>query len=247
MTNHSIRGSRQSSRKSRSSKVDEGAEIDVMKDRIDITKQKSLQSSRNTRRLLEESQRMAAINSMNLSEQRDKLNNIEDNMNLVDVHADKAITKTDELEQLNKNFITSAANPLKYYHRSKNNRANEKHNKREKQVREELGQKRPSNSRLEETNDEIIQMNRQRGRSPNSKASRTRNNYLEGEENCQVEKEIDDNINFSSSALKNLKLMAMAQNEEIKAQNERIGNISKSTDAVSSKNKRTEKRLKKFE
>ena len=212
MTNRS--DSRQSSRRSKSSRVsnnnDDDMDIEIMKDRIDVTKQKSLQSSRNTRRRLEESERMAALNMSNISNQNDKLSNIEHNMDIAQLHTDKALTKTERLEQLNKNFITSSVNPLKYYHNSKHNRADSKHASKEKEYNER-GASNHSRSTLNEEREMIYNESDRRSQG----GRRGRKQLLEGEEDCEVEKEIDENIEYMSSSLSRLKAMALATNQEI--------------------------------
>eukprot|EP00835_Amoeboradix_gromovi_P000385 NODE_13_length_42895_cov_0.518413.p15 type:complete len:250 gc:universal NODE_13_length_42895_cov_0.518413:4644-5393(+) len=240
---HSQRASSKISDKSRSHRpASEKDEIEFMKDRINVTKEKSLDSSRSTRRRLEESERMAALNMSNISDQNDKLTHIEHNMNIADLHTDKAINKTERLEQLNKNFITSAANPLKYYHNAKHNSRNKKHDAKEKELKGAEIQS-PS-STLRDKREQIYNSSGDRNKS--SSGRRGRQQLLDGEEHCPIEREIDENVEFMSGSISRLKQMALAVNEEVSSQNQRIKNISSASDSVQSKTVRTERKLKKF-
>ncbi|ORZ36626.1 hypothetical protein BCR44DRAFT_1432267, partial [Catenaria anguillulae PL171] len=188
-----------------------------------------------------------------LQEQGDKLTQVEARMTDADYHANRAENKTQELQRLNKNFIASTfsfSNPFTKARRKEEKLRKEvDERKRVEQEHEEQRKAQRENARHMGTALDTAQGRHVPGQyggagpAPVTSGSRSRAHYLEGEEDCDKEREIDNNLDEISSGLARLKMMGMAMGESIERSNQQIDRIDRRTDTVNDRVKRTEAKL----
>ncbi|KAI9175297.1 Protein transport protein S9 plasma membrane t-SNARE [Blastocladiella emersonii ATCC 22665] len=219
---------------------------------IERVKDQSVDTSRSALRRIRETEEVAAGTARKLQEQTDKLTHVEQKMTEAEYHAHRAENKTQDLQRLNKNFIASAFSFSNPFTRSK---------RKEEKLRREIDEKR----RLEEEKEEQRKAGAAAHRAMETTiadaegrhtpghypsrsggangGSRSRAHYLDGEEDCDKEREIDSNLDEISAGLGRLKMMASAMGDSIEASSRQADRISRKTDGVTDRVRRTDAKL----
>ncbi|KNE62845.1 hypothetical protein, variant [Allomyces macrogynus ATCC 38327] len=219
---------------------------------IQQVKGESVQTSRSALRKIRETEEVAASSMRRLQEQNDKLTHVEERMTQAEYHAHKAENKTQDLQKLNKNFILSTFSFSNPFTRSK---------RKEEKLRKELEAKNKLAAEKEALRKENAAQQRNLetslndaegrhtpGHYPGASSSsaapqRSRADYLPEEENCEMEREIDSNLDEISSGLGRLKMMGLAMGDAIDQSNEQLGRIDRRTDQVHDRVQRTGAKL----
>lgn len=211
-------------------------DVEAIKQEIRFTKQESLSSTRNAIRIASEAEETGRNTLTRLGGQSEKLSGIERNLDISAAHARIAEDKARELKKLNRSmFAVHVSNPFNSKTRAEEEERKivERHEmereEREKNRRDAYDSAQRVNSALDKPGS---------GRKPNSKeqsrstiASRSPFSFEEDEEDTQMEKDIDANLNTLSDLTGRLKGLALATQTEIESQNKKLDQI---TDKVCS-------------
>eukprot|EP00835_Amoeboradix_gromovi_P003319 NODE_214_length_14327_cov_0.392325.p8 type:complete len:221 gc:universal NODE_214_length_14327_cov_0.392325:2625-3287(+) len=212
-------------------------EVNFMNERIERTKLKSLESSRQTVRKLKESEDMAERNVVALAQQSNQITNVEVGIAKVSLNADKAINRTDELKRLQKNFISSALNPGKVIVNWKRKRTIKEEEKKIEMVR------RMEITKLSENNSRANMVPHS---SKRHDSSYHRDSVAPDETHDIHEQEINRNLSYMSTSVKRLKEMTATMNAELESQNSRLTNTGKDALEMGTRVRTIETRLKKI-
>ncbi|KAJ3370685.1 hypothetical protein GGF31_003999 [Allomyces arbusculus] len=219
---------------------------------IQQVKGESVQTSRSALRKIRETEEVAASSMRRLQEQNDKLTHVEERMTQAEYHAHKAENKTQDLQKLNRNFILSTfsfSNPFTRSKRKEEKLRKELEAKNKLAAeKEELRKANQAQQRQLETSLNDAEGKHTPGHYPGASSSsaapqRSRADYLPEEENCEMEREIDSNLDEISSGLGRLKMMGLAMGEAIDQSNEQLGRIDRRTDQVHDRVQRTGAKL----
>jgi hypothetical protein len=220
---------------------DDDDDIEGIKLKINQTKKDTLDSTRNAVSKLKETEEIGERTLVKLGEQSEQIINVERQLDVADVHVNRAADQTSELKQLNKSiFAINIKNPFK----SKKNKEAELA-KVQEQYRQQSAQ------RGEQTNAAYQSKQRVEGAlrgatGGNARYQEDGSKYTFEDEDPSVENEINDNLDIMSDSLARLKGIAGAMNQEVAGQNERLDRISQKTDRVGEKLAVQSKRLDKF-
>ena len=214
----------------------EDSEIDFMNERIERTKIKTVESSRQTVRKLREAEEMAEKNIVSLGQQSNQITNVEIGVVKVSLNADKAINRTDELKQLNKNFIVSALNPGKVITNWKRKRAIKKEEKQIESVR------RMEVTKLSESKSRANVVPKARKDSYHYQ----RDSFAPEETHDIHEQEINRNLDYMSDSVRRLKEMTVTMNGELDTQNTRLAKTGKDALEMGTRVRHVETKLKKI-
>lgn len=207
----------------------EGDEEDVeaVKQEIRFVKQDSLASTRNAIRIGIEAEEQGRNSLARLGTQSEKLSSVERSLDVSAAHARIAEDKARELKKLNRSmFAVHVSNPF-----TSKSRAEEEERKimeRHELEREEREKVRRDVYESAQRVNGALNQNTGRGNKGPSKSSITsRSQYMfeEDEEDVQIEKDIDSNLNTLGDITARLKGLALATQAEIKAQNEKLDTI----------------------
>ncbi|KAJ3358074.1 hypothetical protein GGF32_000776 [Allomyces javanicus] len=219
---------------------------------IQQVKGESVQTSRSALRKIRETEEVAASSMRRLQEQNDKLTHVEERMTQAEYHAHKAENKTQDLQKLNKNFILSTfsfSNPFTRSKRKEEKLRKELEAKNKLAAEKEaLRKENQAQQRNLETSLNDAEGRHTPGHYPGASSSsaapqRSRADYLPEEENCEMEREIDSNLDEISSGLGRLKMMGLAMGDAIDQSNEQLGRIDRRTDQVHDRVQRTGAKL----
>ncbi|KNE61843.1 hypothetical protein AMAG_07119 [Allomyces macrogynus ATCC 38327] len=219
---------------------------------IQQVKGESVQTSRSALRKIRETEEVAASSMRRLQEQNDKLTHVEERMTQAEYHAHKAENKTQDLQKLNKNFILSTfsfSNPFTRSKRKEEKLRKELEAKNKLAAEKEaLRKENQAQQRNLETSLNDAEGKHTPGHYPGASSSsaapqRSRADYLPEEENCEMEREIDSNLDEISSGLGRLKMMGLAMGDAIDQSNEQLGRIDRRTDQVHDRVQRTGAKL----
>jgi protein transport protein SEC9 len=210
---------------------DDDEDVEAIKQEIRFTKQESLSSTRNAIRIASEAEEQGRTTLERLGGQSEKLSGIEKNLDVSAAHARIAEDKARELKKLNRSiFAVHVSNPF-----DRNARAEEEERKiteRHEQEREERERNRKYaydstqrvNSALNKPGSGRKLSGKDAGRSlPIS--TRSAFSFEEDEEDVQMEKDIDSNLNTLGDITSRLKGLALATQTEIQAQNKKLDQI----------------------
>ncbi len=215
--------------------MNEEMNIGYMNERIERTKVQSVESSRQTVRKLMEAEEMAEKNIDSLAGQSNQISAIEVGIKKVQLNADKAVNRTDELKQLNKNFMTSALNPGKLVTNWKRKRALKKEEKHIEQVKQfEVTKQSEINSKRADIPKALRQ---------DSKFTRE---HMAPDEQDIYEEEINRNMSYMSDSVKRIKEMTLSMNTELNEQNGRLNKTGKEAMEMGSRVRHVETKLKKI-
>eukprot|EP00834_Sanchytrium_tribonematis_P006157 NODE_428_length_7645_cov_0.433740.p6 type:complete len:220 gc:universal NODE_428_length_7645_cov_0.433740:5622-4963(-) len=217
--------------------IDEEFDIELMNDRIEQTKLKSLESSRQTVKRLKESEHMAEQNLTSLGQQSNQLSNVEVGITKVSLNADKAVNRTEDLKQLNKNFIVSSLNPGKIVTNWKRKRNLKKEEKKIEEV------KRYEITKKAETSSRVARIPKSGSRHD---SSFDRDHVAPDETHDVHEEEISRNLSYMSDSVRRLKEMSTMMSSELADQNDRLNKTGKDALEMGTKVRTVETRLKKI-
>ncbi|CCE65311.1 hypothetical protein TPHA_0K01780 [Tetrapisispora phaffii CBS 4417] len=213
-------------------RAEEEEVIDELKQEIKFTKQASVASTRNTLKMAHEAE-MAGMNTLGmLGHQSERLNNIENNLNLMKVQNKTADDRVSELKNINRSiFAIHAKNPFT----SKRRQMEKEERLRARKIEENLINERTnqtmynSSQRIESTFNGLYE----------APVSETRERYARDailerskkyqfendEEDDAMEVEIDKNLDRVQQVSGRLKKLAVAVGDELDSQKDRINNI----------------------
>ena len=205
-------------------------DVEAIKQEIRFTKQNSLASTRNAIRIASEAEETGRNSLTRLGSQSEKLSGIERNLDISASHARIAEDKARELKKLNRSiFAVHVSNPF-----NTSTRAEEEERKimeRHEMEREE----REKNRKYAYDSAQRVgsALNKPgTGRKPNMKessrsgiVSRSAFSFEEDEEDVQIEKDIDANLNTLGDLTSRLKGLALATQTEIESQNKKLDTI----------------------
>jgi len=201
-----------------------------VKQEIRFTKQESLSSTRNAIRIASEAEEQGRNTLGRLGTQSEKLSGIEKNLDVSAAHTIIAEDKARELKKLNRSiFAVHVSNPF-----TSKSRAEEEERKimqRHEMEREEREQNRKYayestqrvNSALDKPGTGRKPKSQETGRS--TIAQRSQFSFEEDEEDIQMEKDIDANLNTLGDITSRLKGLALASQTEIDSQNKKLDQI----------------------
>jgi protein transport protein SEC9 len=205
-------------------------DVEAIKQEIRFTKQNSLASTRNAIRIASEAEETGRNSLTRLGAQSEKLSGIERNLDVSSAHARIAEDKARELKKLNRSiFAVHVSNPFNT--RSRAEAEEEKIRERHEMEREE----REKNRKYAYDSAQRVgsALNKPgTGRKPNSKepgrssiAARSQFSFEEDEEDVQIERDIDANLNTLGDITSRLKGLALATQTEIESQNKKLDQI----------------------
>ena len=211
----------------------EGSDEDVeaIKQEIRFTKQESLSSTRNAIRIASEAEEQGRNTLTRLGAQSEKLSGVEKNLDISAAHARIAEEKARELKKLNRSiFAVHVSNPF-----NKTTRAEEEERKiteRHEMEREERERSRKYAYDSAKRVDSALNKPGS-GRKPTSGgaagrstvAQRSQFSFEEDEEDIQMEKDIDANLNTLGDITSRLKGLALATQTEVLSQNTKLDQI----------------------
>ncbi|KAJ2744555.1 Protein transport protein S9 plasma membrane t-SNARE [Coemansia sp. BCRC 34301] len=225
---------------------DDEEDIDAIKTRITQVKKDTLDSTRNSLRTLEQTERVGTATLGKLGEQTEQLNRIDRTLEMTNIQAENSIEDTAKLRTLNKSiFHVHVKNPFS----GKKRREQELAKLQAEQERERLVDERKakndveSRRRVQQFTDPngLHRYTSPAGRmnangnivSANGMSRSERSRYTFEDEDDEVEDEINDNLGQMSSALGRLKDLSIATRNELKAQEDPLKRIARTTDKTS--------------
>ena len=227
---------------------DDDEDVEGIKQQIRGVKQDTLSSTRNALRALNESEEVGSRTLNKLSQQTDQMINVERQLDMADLHTDRAADRTDELTRLNKSiFRPTFKNP---FSSGKAKKRDEEMERAKQQYRDQADARAEgaaasyqSKQRMEKALYGDVSQASSRGKYASDRSKYT----FEGDsEDDRIEDEIDSNLDQMSEGLARLKGIGLAMNTEVKSQNERLDRISGKTDRVGEKIAVGTKRLERF-
>ncbi|RKP04622.1 hypothetical protein THASP1DRAFT_8357, partial [Thamnocephalis sphaerospora] len=205
---------------------DDEEDVEGIKRQIHAVKQDTLASSRNAVQKVRETEAMAEKTLTTLGQQGEQLINVERQLDMADLHAERAAEKTDELKRLNRSiFRPNFKNPFTSKKRAEQELA------RKQQEHEEYMRKRAdlhtadyqTKQRINNaTSTSYGSGNRDAYQSARDRYGDESGRYTFEDEDPSVEREIDDNLNVLSDSMNRLKMMGGAMRDELSVQNDRL-------------------------
>ena len=209
---------------------DDDEDVEAIKQEIRFTKQESLSSTRNAIRIASEAEETGRNSLTRLGGQSEKLSGVEKNLDVSAAHARIAEDKARELKTLNRSmFAVRVSNPF-----NSRGRAEEEERKiaeRHEMEREERERNRKyAYDSAQRVNSALDKPGT--GRKPrlneqqrSTIVGRSAYSFEEDEEDVQIEKDIDANLNTLGDITSRLKGLALATQTEIEAQNKKLDQI----------------------
>ena len=210
---------------------DDEGDVEAIKQEIRFTKQESLSSTRNAIRIASEAEETGRNSLTRLGGQSEKLSGIEKNLDVSAAHSRIAEDKARELRHLNRSmFAVTVSNPFNSRTRAEEEerKITERHllerEERERNRKYAYDSAQRVNSALDKPGTgRKPRMNDQQSRS--TIVGRSMYSFEEDEEDVQVEKDIDANLNTLGDLTSRLKGLALATQTEIEAQNKKLDQI----------------------
>lgn len=222
--------------------------IDMIKERITQVKKDTLESTRNSLRTLEQTERVGANTLTKLGEQTEQLNRIDRTLEMTSIQAENSVEHTSKLQTLSKSiFHVHVKNPFANRKRREMELAKlQAEQERARKVEDRKTQN------IQESRRRVQQYANQDGRPGGSRGpagrmdaqgnivsqggssrGRDRDRYTFEDEDPEVEDEIDDNVDQMSAALGRLKGLSLATRDELEAQKAPMRRIHDNTDKTS--------------
>lgn len=202
-------------------------DIEAIKQEIRFTKQESLSSTRNAIRIASEAEETGRTMLFRLGLQSEKLSEIEKDVDVSAAYVRTAEENARELRRLNRSiFAVHLSNPLK---RSSSREAEEAkirlRHEMERQEGEQNRQRAYDSARR--VRDALNKPSKANGENPVESMipSRGRYTFEEDDEDIQMEKDIDANLDTLGDITSRLKGLALATRAEIEAQNTRLDQV----------------------
>jgi len=204
-------------------------DVEAIKQEIRFTKQESLSSTRNAIRIASEAEEQGRNTLARLGSQSEKIAGVEKNVDISAAHARIAEDKAAELKKLNRSiFAVHVSNPF-----NSKARAEEEEDRimqRHEMEREEREKNRKyaydSAQRVNNALDPRASSRNLNARQQKSSINaRSQYSFEEDEEDVQVEKDIDANLNTLGDLAGRLKGLALATQTEIDSQNQKLDQI----------------------
>jgi len=219
-----------------------------VKQEIRFTKQESLSSTRNAIRIASEAEEQGRNTLTRLGAQSEKLAGVEKNLDVSSAYATVAEDKARELKTLNRSiFAVHMSNPFTSKSRAEEEerKIKERH-EMEKQEREAnrkyaYDSAQRVNSALNKPGTGRKPLAKDTGRS--TIAQRSQFSFEEDEEDMQMEKDINANLNTLGDITSRLKGLALASQTEIDSQNRQLDHITDKGDRLDTRIHVNTKRL----
>ena len=205
-------------------------DVEAVKQEIRFTKQESLSSTRNAIRIASEAEEQGRNTLTRLGAQSEKLAGVEKNLDVSAAYATVAEDKARELKTLNRSiFAVHMSNPFTSKSRAEEEerKIKERH-EMERQEREAnrkyaYDSTQRVNSALNKPGTGRKPLTKETGRS--TIAQRSQFSFEEDDEDIQMEKDIDANLNTLGDITSRLKGLALASQSEIDSQNRQLDQI----------------------
>jgi protein transport protein SEC9 len=205
-------------------------DIESVKQEIRFTKQESLASTRNAIRIASGAEETARNNVSRMGGQSERLASIDKSLDISAVHQRIAEDKTKELRDLNRSiFAVRMSNPFTKKQRAEDEerRITQRHEmerrEREANGRDAYLSAQRTNSALDKPGSGKITSSRDPQRS--SIAGRSRYMFEGDEDDVQLEKDIDVNLDILGDITGRLKGLALASKTEIDSQNRKLTQV----------------------
>jgi hypothetical protein len=210
-----------------SAEEEEEEDVEAIKQQIRFTKKESVASSRNALRVAAQAEETGRNTLSKLGQQGERLFNTEKNLDIAAQHNRVAEEKSRELKTLNGSmFAIHVKNPMKSKSRAQ---AEERRILQQHQDdREERERTRQAGYQGREQVNRALQGGRGMGGPGGSKmslAERSKYQFEADEEDEEMEREIDGNLDQLAAITGRLKGLAMATGEEVDRQNRQIDKI----------------------
>ncbi|KAJ2710648.1 Protein transport protein S9 plasma membrane t-SNARE [Coemansia spiralis] len=224
---------------------DDEEELDMIKSQINRTKMDTLESTRNSLRTLEQTDKVATATLTKLGQQTEQIINIDRKMEQTSITAEDSVAETSKLRTLNKSiFHFNVKNPLtKGKRREAEVMRNEERRMRDLQMNERrIKGVQAAQRRVETvTGANGPHVTKPAGRmdasgrivSSGGPSSGERSRYALEDEDPALEDEIDSNMKDIGRAVGRLKEMSLATRAEIKAQERPLHRIVENADKTS--------------
>lgn len=215
---------------------EEDEDVEGIKQEIRFVKQESLSSTRNALRMAQEAEESGRSTLTKLGEQSESLANAEESMDLAKLANRDAQIKARELKHLNRSMFAIKVD--KPWGKNKRIEADELRvrqqfadDRNDREAREAV--RRESERRTDanlKAHAESLAKGTQRRRA--GLAERSKYQFEADEEDDEVEREIDDNLDQIASVAGRLKGLAMATNSEVTKQNQQLERLDRKGEHV---------------
>ncbi|OQN95827.1 hypothetical protein B0A48_18112 [Cryoendolithus antarcticus] len=206
----------------------EDEDVQAAKSEIKFIKQQDLASTRNTRRMAEESTIMAQETLARLGQQGERIHNTEKNLDMASHQNRLANEKARELKTLNRSmFAVHVANPFtaKKREEAADAIAAEKH-QRERNIQEATRKQTYSSTARQQAQQRDLNGNLVRKtETQKSLAERARFQFEADSEDEDMENEMDDNLDAIGTNVKMLQKLGVAMGDELDSQNKHLKRI----------------------
>lgn len=214
----------------------EDEDVEAIKGQIRFTKQESVQSTRNALRLAAEAEESGRNTLGMLGAQGERIANTEQNLALAEIQNKHAEEKARELKTLNRSLLKPhVSNPFNSKRRAQEKEAQIRAQYQQDQIRREnrrqmayASQQRVMNG----LNGGQLSETALKYKKENASDERKKFQFEEDSEDEDLETEIDANLDGIHAAAKRLNKLALATNDEVVSQNERLDRIADTTDVL---------------
>lgn len=226
-------------------------EYDELVNQLQDVKSNSVQSSRNALRHLREAEESGASTLTELNNQTERLKKVDQQLTVADLESTKGQNKATELKKLNRNFLVAKLGFGNPFSSSK---------KKEKKLQAKVDAMRASQNSAEDGT--AVAAEDHNGRSSSGSRNGTgssggsagytsggvpsRSNRLEHEANCEMEDEIDSNLDEIGSSLARIKNMAIQMGNNIDESTDLITRQSDKVTSVTNRVDNTARKLNKI-
>ncbi|KAF2723253.1 hypothetical protein K431DRAFT_344820 [Polychaeton citri CBS 116435] len=212
----------------------EEEDVQAAKQEIRFIKQQDVASTRNARRIAEQTEITGRETLARLGAQGERIHNTERNLDMASNQNRLADEKARELKTLNRSmFAVHVANPFtaKKREEAANAIALDKH-QRERAQRDATASAAYSSKARHHAQQRDLNGNVIRQANAKSLADRAKYQFEADSEDDEMENEIDENLDAIHRGVKTLNMVGKAMGEEIESQNRHIDRISNKTDKV---------------
>ncbi|KAI9226315.1 MAG: hypothetical protein DHS80DRAFT_25350 [Piptocephalis tieghemiana] len=220
---------------------EEDEDVEAIKSQITRTKEDTRDTTRRAVAKLRETEDIATGTLTTLGNQSEQILGIERNLDLADMHADRAADRTAELKRLNKSiFAISIRKPWGGRKRKDAEIAKIQADQAAATARreDEAVARYQTDRRIREATERHPPSKYPAGgasTAESSDASDPRSRYMFEDEDPALEDEIDRNLDSMSAGISRLRGMGLAMNDELDGQNQRLHRIRDKTDALGEK------------
>lgn len=214
----------------------EDEDVEAIKGQIRFTKQESVNSTRNTLRLAAEAEESGRNTLGMLGAQGERIANTEQNLALAEVQNKHAEEKARELKTLNRSLLKPhISNPFNSKRKAQEKEAQIRAQYQQEQIRRENRRQLAYTSQqrvMNGLNGNGMSETALKYKRENASEERKKYQFENDSEDEDLESEIDNNLDGIHAAAKRLNKLALATNEEVTSQNERLDRIGDQTDVL---------------